>query len=103
MGRYICMACEFEYDTDEEEPVCTECGGTMINTACHKESLRMIEEWMAWSASMEIGPAMETLLFVTVLESKNRGVPAALYLRRLVEKWKHIDAVLGDGEDIAEA
>jgi len=63
----------------------------------------MIEEWMAWSASMEVGPAMETLLFLTVVESKNRGVPAALYLRRLVEKWGQVDAALGDGKEVAEA
>ena len=99
MDSQVCVACEFEHRTDEEEPVCPKCGGTMTRS----ESLRMIEEWMAWSASMDVGPAMETLLFLTVVESKNRGVPAALYLRRLVEKWAEVDAALGGGRDIAEA
>ena len=103
MGRVVCMACEYEHETPEIDSVCPECGGTMVLPTERRESLRMIEEWMTWSIGMQAGPAMETLLFLTVVESKNRGVPAALYLRRLVEKWSEIDAALGAGNDIAEA
>jgi hypothetical protein len=103
MDEHICTNCEYEHRTDEEEPVCPKCGGTMLSNSNRRESLKMIEEWMAWSVSMDVGAAMETLLFLTVVEAKNRNISAALYLRRLVEKWAQVDVALGAGNEVAEA
>ena len=68
-----------------------------------EKQLQMVEEWMQWSREMGTSEAMETLLFITVVESKNRNVPAALYMRRLVEKWAEVDLALGTGTEVAEA
>ena len=74
----------------------------MVSTIDKRESLRMIEYFMKWSESVDVSTALETLLFLTVVEAKNRGVPAAFYMRQLVEKWQEVD-VYFDRREIAEA
>ncbi len=102
MDRHVCLNCEHVDRSDEEEPICPKCGGTMVSTIDKRESLRMIEYFMKWSESVDVSTALETLLFLTVVEAKNRGVPAAFYMRQLVEKWQEVD-VYFDRREIAEA
>lgn len=68
-----------------------------------EKQLKMIEEWMTWSKEMGAEESLETLLFITVVESKNRNVTAGAYMRRLVEKWSEVDSALGFGKELAEA
>ena len=103
MDRYVCMACEFEHGTDEESPVCPKCGGTMVPSIDRREAFGMIERFLEWSQTVDAQTAMETLMFMTVVESKNRGVPSAYYVRRLLQKWQQCDVALGEHMEIAEA
>ena len=67
-----------------------------------KAALKMLGEFMEWSDGRDVGTVMDTLLFMTVVECKNRGVPTAYYMRRLIEKWQDLDIALGQ-KKVAEA
>jgi|SaaInlV_165m_DNA_3_1040750.scaffolds.fasta_scaffold97152_1 hypothetical protein len=67
------------------------------------KALDMVEIFIRWTETNTADTVMETLLFVTVVAAKNLNIPAALYLRRLGERWQEIDMVMMRGSEIPEA
>lgn len=94
----VCTYCEVEYSTDEEEPICYLCSGTMMRNENKEDLLEIIRHFMEWSNDLDVGTVMEALMFLTVIECKNRSIPTAYFMRRLVEKWQELDLALGQKE-----
>ena len=63
----------------------------------------MVEMFMKWTDNNSPDTVMETLLFVTVITAKNLNIPAALYLRKLGERWQEIDMLVMRGSELPEA
>lgn len=68
-----------------------------------EKAFDMVEAFMKWTEDNTTDTVMETLLFVTVITAKNLNIPAALYLRKLGERWQEIDILLNRDSEVAEA
>ncbi|MAG25259.1 hypothetical protein CMI47_06735 [Candidatus Pacearchaeota archaeon] len=68
-----------------------------------EKAFDMVEAFMKWTEGNTADTVMETLLFVTVITAKNLNIPAALYLRKLGERWQEIDILLNRDSEVAEA